>query len=90
MLIAANLSHRLELIDAATADRLRDILVKAGLPTEAPRIGAARAFELMQMDKKVLGGLAAAGAARKTGTRHRDRATTRQAALDATLAEHFG
>src|SRR6202790_5270572 len=56
MLIAASLSHRLELIDAATADCLRDVLVKAGLPTEAPRIGAARAFELMQMDKKVLAG----------------------------------
>jgi 3-dehydroquinate synthase len=89
MLIAASLSHRLELIDAATADRLRDILVKAGLPTEAPRIGAARAFELMQMDKKVLGGslrlvlLEKLGRAIVTGDYG-------QAALDATLAEHFG
>src|ERR1700675_3347763 len=56
MLIAAGLSRRLELIDTATADRLRDILTKAGLPTEAPRIGAAKALELMQMDKKVLAG----------------------------------
>ena len=89
MLIAASLSHRLELIDAATADRLRDILVKAGLPTEAPRIGAARAWELMQMDKKVLGGslrlvlLEKLGRAIVTGEYG-------QPALDATLAEHFG
>ncbi len=36
--------------------RLRDILARTGLPTEAPRIGAAKALELMQMDKKVLAG----------------------------------
>ena len=56
MLIAADLSHRLGLIDAAVKDRVRDILGKAGLPTEAPRIGAAKALALMQMDKKVLAG----------------------------------
>ena len=44
------------MIDAAVKERLRDILARAGLPTEAPRIGAAKAFELMQMDKKVLAG----------------------------------
>ena len=31
-----------------------------GCPTEAPRIGAARALELMRMDKKVLAGRACA------------------------------
>jgi len=31
-------------------------LRRAGLPTEAPKVGAARALELMQMDKKVLAG----------------------------------
>ena len=56
MLIAAGLSHRLELIDAATNDRVRSILAKARLPTEAPPVAALKMLELMQMDKKVLGG----------------------------------
>ncbi len=56
MLIAADLSLRLGLIDAPLKERVRDILARTGLPTEAPRIGAAKALELMQMDKKVLAG----------------------------------
>jgi 3-dehydroquinate synthase len=89
MLIAASLSHRLELIDSATADRLRDILTKAGLPTEAPRIGAAKALELMQMDKKVLAGSLRLVLLEKLG-RVIVTGDYSQAALDATLAEHFG
>jgi len=88
MLIAADLSHRLGLIDAAVRDRLRDVLVRTGLPTEAPRIGAARAHELMQMDKKVV-----AGAVRLVLLEKLGRAIITdqypKAALDATLAEHF-
>jgi 3-dehydroquinate synthetase len=56
MLMGANLSRRLGMIDAAIEERVRSILTRAGLPTTAPRIGAARALELMRMDKKVLGG----------------------------------
>ncbi len=56
MLMAADLSRRLGMIDAASQERIRAILTRAGLPVEAPRIGAARAFELMRMDKKVLAG----------------------------------
>jgi 3-dehydroquinate synthase len=56
MLMAANLSRRLGWIDAAEHARIRDLLQRAGLPTEAPRIGVSRALELMQMDKKVLSG----------------------------------
>jgi 3-dehydroquinate synthase len=88
MLIAADLSHRLGLIDAAVTGRVRDILARTGLPTEAPRIGAARALELMQMDKKVLAGtvrlvlLDRLGRAIVTG----DYA---QSVLEATLGEHF-
>jgi 3-dehydroquinate synthetase len=89
MLIAAGLSRRLELIDTATADRLRDILAKAGLPIEAPRIGAAKALELMQMDKKVLAGSLRLVLLEKMG-RAIVTADYSQAALDATLAEHFG
>ena len=88
MLMAANLSQRLGLIDAALPEHLRAILTRAGLPTEAPRIGAARALELMRMDKKVLAGrlrlvlLEKLGKAIVTGNYPGD-------ALDATLAEFF-
>src|SRR6202795_509449 len=56
MLIAADLWHRLGLIDLGIKERVREILRKAGLPTAPPRIGAARARDLMHMDKKVLAG----------------------------------
>jgi 3-dehydroquinate synthase len=88
MIIAADLSCRLGMIDAAIKERLRDILARAGLPIEAPRIGAARAYELMQMDKKVLGGTIRLVLLEKLG-----RAIVSdqypKAALEATLAEHF-
>jgi 3-dehydroquinate synthase len=56
MLLAADMSLRLGWIDAADVARVRELLVRAGLPVTAPPIGAARAFELMGMDKKVLQG----------------------------------
>jgi 3-dehydroquinate synthase len=88
MLMAADLSQRLGMIDGGVRQRIGDLLARAGLPTRAPRIGAARAFELMQMDKKVLAGslrlvlLQGLGRAVVTGR-------YAQSALDATLAEHF-
>jgi 3-dehydroquinate synthase len=88
MLIAADLSQRLGLIDAAITHRVRDILARAGLPVEAPHIGAAKALELMQMDKKVL-----AGAIRLVLLDRLGRAIVtgdyRQAVLEATLEEYF-
>ena len=89
MLMATDLSHRLGMIDRESKDRVRDVIGRAGLPVDAPRIGAARAFELMQMDKKVLAGtvrlvlLEKLGTAVVTGHFARD-------ALDATLTEYFG
>ena len=56
MLMAADLSQRLGLIDAAARQRVSDLIASAGLPTEAPRIGVDKALELMRMDKKVLAG----------------------------------
>jgi 3-dehydroquinate synthase len=56
MLLAADMSQRLGWIDAADVARVRELLARAGLPVAAPPIGAARAFELMGMDKKVLQG----------------------------------
>ena len=88
MLIATDMSRRLGLIDGAVKDRVRDILARAGLPTEPPRVGAAQVLELMHMDKKVLAGavrlvlLEKLGRAIVTGDYSRS-------VLDATLKEYF-
>jgi 3-dehydroquinate synthase len=89
MLIAANLSHRLGLIDVAIRDRVREALRKTGLPIEPPRVGAAKILELMQMDKKVLAGSVRLVLLEKLG-RAIVTSDYAQAALDATLAESFG
>ena len=56
MVMAADLSHRLGLIDAASVQRLRALVRAAGLPVVAPDLGAARWIELMEVDKKNEGG----------------------------------
>jgi len=89
MLIAASLSQRLGTIPETEVGRIRSMLVRGGLPIEAPRIGAGRALQLMQLDKKVQAGrirlvlLEAIGRA----VIARDYAA---AALQATLEEYFG
>jgi len=89
MLIAANLSHRLGLIDVVIKDRVREALRKAGLPIEPPRVGAAKILELMQMDKKVLAGQVRLVLLEKLG-RAIVTSDYAQTALDAVLAESFG
>jgi 3-dehydroquinate synthase len=88
MLMAADLSRRLGLIDAVPCERLRDLIGRAGLPVEPPTIGAQRALELMRMDKKVLSGTVRLVLLEKLG-----RAVVvgnyEQSALEATLNEHF-
>jgi 3-dehydroquinate synthase len=89
MLLAADLSRRLGWIGEADLVRVRELLVRAGLPVTAPPIGAARALGLMGMDKKVLAGrirlvlLASLGAGVVSGDYPAD-------ALQSTLAAHFG
>jgi shikimate kinase/3-dehydroquinate synthase len=56
MVMAADLSHRLGHIDAATRDRIKALTAAAGLPVTAPDLGHARWLELMQVDKKNAGG----------------------------------
>ena len=56
MVMAADLSHRLGLVDAATVERVRRLVKAAGLPTVAPDLGEATWLELMQVDKKNEGG----------------------------------
>jgi 3-dehydroquinate synthase len=68
MLLAADMSRRLGWIAQPDLDRVRDLLRRAGLPTTAPPIGAARAHSLMGMDKKVLQGRIRLVLLRKLGT----------------------
>jgi len=88
MLMAADFSCRLGLIDPAVKERVHDVVARAGLPTEAPKIGAARAFELMRMDKKVLAGAVRLVLLEKIG-RAVVTANYPQGALEATLSAHF-
>ena len=56
MVMALELSQRLELIDAAFVERVVALVRKAGLPTLAPGLGADRYLELMRVDKKAESG----------------------------------
>jgi 3-dehydroquinate synthase len=56
MVMAADLSHRLGLLDADSALRVRRLVKAAGLPVEAPDLGPERWIELMEVDKKNEGG----------------------------------
>ena len=56
MVMAAHLSLRLGLVDAAFVDRLKHLIERAGLPVKAPVLdaqdNAGRYLELMRLDKK--------------------------------------
>jgi 3-dehydroquinate synthase len=56
MVMAADLSQRLGLIDEAAVERMRALVQAAGLPIVAPDLGAERWIELMEVDKKNEGG----------------------------------
>ncbi len=86
--IAADMSERLGWISVADRDRAIHLLSHFGLPTVAPKIGAARALELMGMDKKVLEGRVRLVLLRALGKADvvADYPTE---ALKATLAQHF-
>jgi 3-dehydroquinate synthase len=56
MVLAADLSRRLGWIADDEVERIERLLRRCGLPVQPPPIGAARALELMGMDKKVLAG----------------------------------
>jgi 3-dehydroquinate synthase len=89
LLMAADMSARMGTLDASIVERLRRLLLRAGLPVEAPRIGAERAFDYMRVDKKVQAGrvrlilLEGLGKAVVSGSYP-------DPALHATLAAHFG
>lgn len=89
MLIAADMSARIGLLNVTDVQRVRELLHQAGLALDPPRIGADRALQYMSVDKKVKAGrirlvlLEALGRARFTADYADD-------ALSATLAAHFG
>ena len=56
MLLAARLSVLAGDLKQSEWDRLQQLLMKAGLPVEAPNLGCDRYLELMGYDKKVLDG----------------------------------
>ena len=56
MVLAAELSCRLEFISKAEAERLTNIIRSMNLPIAPPKFGATRYMELMQVDKKTEGG----------------------------------
>jgi 3-dehydroquinate synthase len=55
-LLAAELSRRMGMLDAADVKRIESLMQRAGLPTEAPDLGRERYLELMGHDKKVENG----------------------------------
>ena len=56
MVMAADLSARLDLVPADFAIRLKQLIQRAGLPVRGPALGADRYLELMRVDKKAQGG----------------------------------
>jgi len=56
MVMAADLSQRLGLIDGAYAQRITRLVERAGLPVRGPQLGADRYLDLMRVDKKSEGG----------------------------------
>ena len=56
MVMAADLSMRLGLVDAAFARRLSALIGRAGLPIAGPRLGVERYLALMRVDKKAEAG----------------------------------
>jgi len=56
MVMAAELSARAGMMSAADVQRLRALILRAGLPVTGPSLPVERYLELMAIDKKVAGG----------------------------------
>lgn len=78
MVMAAELSHRLDLIDADFVQRLRRLIGSAGLPVRAPILSAEgnedRYWELMRLDKKAEAGAIKFVVIDKSGSAHMQKA----------------
>lgn len=56
LVLAADFAARTGRLPPADAERVRALVLRAGLPADPPRIGSEQMLELMGMDKKVAGG----------------------------------
>ncbi len=56
MVMAADLSRRMGWLDKKSCERIQRLVEKAGLPVAAPALGTDQWVELMQVDKKNVGG----------------------------------
>jgi 3-dehydroquinate synthase len=84
MVLAADLSVRLGLIDRADASRIRALIERFGLPAVPPVLGAEDMLDAMGMDKKVVDGTLRLILIRRIGDAFVD-STVDPAALRATL-----
>jgi 3-dehydroquinate synthase len=89
LLIAATLSNECGLMPASEVERIRLVLVRAGLPTDARQVPVAAALEHMKLDKKVRGGRIRLVVPRAIGECFIS-ADYSDAALQRTLAACFG
>jgi 3-dehydroquinate synthase len=89
LLMAATMSHEAGLIPADSVERLRKLLVRAGLPTEEREVRAATALEHMRIDKKVKSGRIRLVLLRSVGASFVT-ADYPDAALHRTLEAHLG
>ena len=56
MVMAAELSVRLGMLDSSSAERLRRLIERGGLPVTGPELSTDRYLDLMSVDKKAEGG----------------------------------
>jgi len=56
MLAAARISNKLGIFDKSELDRLKDVIERAGLPTEIPNLKVESIVQAMKHDKKILRG----------------------------------
>jgi len=89
LVVAADLSQRLGQLDARDLRRLVALLERAGLPVQAPQIGAERLFDYMRVDKKVKTGRVRLVLLRGIGAAVMS-SDYPDAVLSGTLAAHFG
>lgn len=89
MVMAADMSVRMNWLPAPDRDRAVALLKRFGLPVRAPAIGAAEGRKLMGMDKKVLDRKLRLVLLRKLGQADIVSDYPNEA-LEATLHEHFG
>jgi 3-dehydroquinate synthase len=89
LLIASTFSHECGLMSAADVERIKRLLARAGLPTDARDVPIAAALAYMKMDKKVQAGRIRLVVPRAIGESFMS-ADYPDAALERTLAACFG